>query len=339
MPVSSCSRSAREVWMEKAASRQVSRIPLLDAPSSLLSGWPRWLSFLALFILAGCVSAPAFVAPATAPAASSAAATSAAPNGTAPAATAQPALAPSVGYTATVQASGASQAGPLNAGATITSTEVVTTPRTHPGGTFTEVVTSDAVSFQPYLTTDTESGAYQGLVYTSGLLRLDENTLNEIPNMAQSYSISPDGLTFTFHLRHGMLWSDGQPITAQDFKWTYDQVVNPANAFPYLTQLDFISSYVALDDYTLQVKIKQIYAPALEQISDLITPLPKHVWQNLNWSDPQKNPQIMAPTVVSGPYKLVQWKRDQYATFVANDNYWYHGAPNITHLTIRDRTE
>ena len=290
---------------------------------------PMWLSLAALLLLAGCSGAPVLVTPGAPPASASPAASA-----PAPAATAQPALAPSVGYTATVQASNASQSKPLTGGVTITSTEDVTTPRTHYGGTFTDVATSDAVSFQPYLVTDEESFAYQGMVYTAGLLRVDENTLDEIPNMAQSYAISPDGLTFTFHLRHNMLWSDGQPITAQDFKWTYDQVVNPAHAFPYLDQLDFISSYVALDDYTLQVKIKQVYAPALEQISDLITPLPKHVWQNLDWSDPQKNPQIMAPTVVSGPYKLVQWKRDQYATFEANPDYWYHGAPNITHYTI-----
>ena len=59
-----------------------------------------------------------------------------------------------------------------------------------------------------------------------------------------------------------MQWSDGQPITAQDFKWTYDQVKDPAHAFPYLSQLDFIRSYEALDDYTLQIKIKEVYAPA-----------------------------------------------------------------------------
>jgi peptide/nickel transport system substrate-binding protein len=190
------------------------------------------------------------------------------------------------------------------------------------------------VSFHPYLTTDTASGDYQGLVYTGGLLRLDENTLEYIPNMAESYEISPDGLTFTFRLRKNMLWSDGKPITAQDFKWTYDQVKNPANAFPYLSQLDFISSYEALDDYTLQIKIGEVYAPALGQMSGLITPLPKHVWEKLDWKDPQKNPEINAPSVVSGPYKLVSWKRDQSAVFEANDKYWYRGAPNIARRII-----
>lgn len=259
------------------------------------------------------------------------AAATATPASAAPAPTATPDQ--SQANNATVQQSTSSQATEKK-GITVTSQEDVTTPRTHAGGEYHDVATADAVSFHPYLTTDTTSGSYQGMVWAGGLLRLDEKTLDYIPNMAESYEISPDGLTFTFHLRHGMQWSDGQAITAQDFQWTYDQVKNPDNGFPYLSQLDFIDSYKALDDNTLQIKIKEVYAPALGQMSGLITPLPKHIWEKLDWKDPEKNPEINHPTVVSGAYKLVEWKRDQYATFEANDKYWYHGAPNISKYTI-----
>ena len=233
-----------------------------------------------------------------------------------------------------VDESKAAKATELQAGVTIVSDEEVTTPRTNYGGEYRDVTTSDAVSFHPYQTTDTASSGYQNMVYTGGLLRLDEKTLEYIPNMAESYTISEDGLTFTFNLRQGMLWSDGQPITAHDFQWTYDQVIKPENEFPYLSQLDFISAYEALDDDTLQIKIKEVYAPALGQMSGLITPLPKHIWEELDWSDPQKNPEINSPSVVSGPYKLKEWRRDQYVIFEANDNYWYHGRPNIDRYTM-----
>jgi peptide/nickel transport system substrate-binding protein len=309
-----------------------------------LARLPFVVSILIL-VLASCVNAPPSVGPAAvstpaatqAPTATEAAAvTAAAAVTTTSAVTATGAITGSqAAVSSTVESSAAVQAKPLAVGTTVTSTEDVTTPRTHLGGELKSVATSDAVSFHPYLTTDTASSSYQSMVYTGGLLRLDEKTLQYIPNMAQSYSISPDGLTFTFHLRHNMLWSDGQPITAQDFKWTYDQVKNPAHGFPYLSQLDFITSYEALDDYTLQIKIKEVYAPALGQMSGLITPLPKHVWEKYDWSDPQKNPEINSPSVVSGPYKLKEWQRDQYAIFVANDKYWYHGAPNITQQTVQ----
>ncbi len=227
-----------------------------------------------------------------------------------------------------VQESSASQ-GNVEAGITVTSDEDVTTPRSNYGGEYRSSSTSDFVSFHPYNTTDTASSAAQASVYASGLLRLDEDTLEYIPNMAESYTISEDGLTFTFKLREGMLWSDGEPITANDFKWTYDMAKDEDNGYPYRSQLDFITSYEALDDYTLEVKIDEVYAPALGQMSGLITPLPKHVWENLDWDDPETNPEINSPSVVSGPYKLVEWKRDQNAIFEANDMYWYKGRPNI----------
>jgi peptide/nickel transport system substrate-binding protein len=111
-------------------------------------------------------------------------------------------------------------------------------------------------------------------------------------------------------------------------------VINPNSEYPYVSQLEFITSFEALDDYTLQITIDEIYAPALGQMSGLISPLPKHVWEDLDWSDPETNPEINSPSVVSGPYQLSEWKRDQFAVFEANENYWYKGSPNITRQVV-----
>jgi peptide/nickel transport system substrate-binding protein len=219
-------------------------------------------------------------------------------------------------------------------GVEVVSDEEVTSLRTNYGGEYRDQSTSDAVNFHPYLTSDTASSGYQNMVYSYGLLRYHEDTLELVPNMAESYSISDDGLTFTFKLREGMLWSDGEPITAHDYKYAYDMASNPDNGFPYISQLEFIETYEAIDDYTLQMTIGEVYAPALAQISGLITPLPRHVWQDLDWDDPETNPEINHPTVVSGPYKLVEWQREQYAIFEANENYWYHGRPNFDRYII-----
>lgn len=220
------------------------------------------------------------------------------------------------------------------AGLVVVSDEDVSTLRTRHGGEYRDISTSDAVSFHVYQTTDTGSSGYQGMVWTGGLLRLDENTLEYIPNMAESYSISEDNLTFTFTLRKDIKWSDGEPITAHDFKWTYDQMMDPVNGWPRINQYDFVTSYEALDDYTIQISIDEVYAPALGQVAGMVTPYPKHIWENLDWNDPETNPEINSPSVVSGPYKLVEWKRDQFAVFEANENYWYHGAPNISRYVI-----
>jgi peptide/nickel transport system substrate-binding protein len=293
---------------------------------------PRQLSLVSLLVVVMLIVAACGGSSGGGPAATSAPAGSAAEAQPTEAAT--PETAAAAQPSPTPDTSGAALATELKAGATIVTNEPdVSAPRTHYGGEYHDVSTSDAVSFHPYQTTDTASSAYQGLVYSGSLLKLNEKTLEYEPYAAESYSISEDGLTFTFKLRKDLKWSDGQPLTAQDYKWTYDQVTDPKNEFPYLSQFDFITSYEALDDYTIQIKIKEVYAPALGQV-DFITPLPKHIWEKLPWGDPEKNPEIMSPSVVSGPYKLVEWKRDQYAIFEANDNYWYHGAPNISRYTI-----
>ncbi|HRV95499.1 MAG TPA: ABC transporter substrate-binding protein [Anaerolineae bacterium] len=236
---------------------------------------------------------------------------------------------------AEAQESGSLKAQALEGGIEVVTDELdVSTPREHYGGEYRDVDSSDAVSFHPYTTSDSTSWAYQGLVYDSSLLRLDPDTLEYIPNMAEKYTISEDGLTFTFYLREDLMWSDGEPLTAHDFEWTYNQVIKPENGFPYLSQLEFITSYKALDDHTLEIKIDKIYAPALGQMSGLITPLPQHIWEGLPWDDPEKNPEILKPTVFSGPYKLSDWERDKFAVFEANENYWYHGRPNFDSYSI-----
>jgi len=223
----------------------------------------------------------------------------------------------------------------LDLGVTVVTDEPdVSIPRENFGGVYRDVSTSDAVSFHPYLTSDSASSGYQAAVYTGALLRLHEQTLDYIPNMAESYTISDDGLNFSFTLREGLKWSDGEPITAYDYEWTFNQAIKPENGFPYLSQLEFITSYKAVDERTLEIGIEKIYAPALGQMSGLIDPLPQHIWEDLDWSDPEQNPEINNPTVVSGPYILKEWKRDQFVIFETNENYWYHGAPNITGQTI-----
>jgi peptide/nickel transport system substrate-binding protein len=189
------------------------------------------------------------------------------------------------------------------------------------GGTVTEAKSADAQSFQVYLTTDATSRDFQFKVYASGLWQRDPMTNLPIPYMAESWSVSDDGKTYTFNLRKDMRWSDGQLITTQDFVWTYDQAIKPENKYPYVSILNDIQSYTATDNYTLVITLKTSSCTGILTVGQ-ITPLPKHIWENLPWSDPEKNPEILNPSVVSGPWKLKEWKRDEYAIFVPNELYF-----------------
>jgi peptide/nickel transport system substrate-binding protein len=201
------------------------------------------------------------------------------------------------------------------------------------GGTYTEAATADAVSFHPYTTVDTASHSYQGSVYGGDLWRYNPKTLVPEPDAAESWTISDDKLTYTFKLRGDLKWSDGTPMTSADYKFAFDNASKPENKYPYISNLELIASYEALDPQTIVIKMEEPIAVGLEA-ANAVTPLPKHVWEGLDWSDPSKNPQIMAPTIASGPFKLREWRKDDHATFEANDNY-YRGRPLLDGYTIR----
>lgn len=200
------------------------------------------------------------------------------------------------------------------------------------GGTLTTaIVGTDAKSFHPYLTTDAQSGSYQGYIYGVALSQYDPKSLQQIP-FGATWTVSDDQKTYTFTLKD-MQWSDGQPITTDDFVWTFEQAKKPENKYPYAENLDLIDSYVAKDPKTLVVTLKDALIVGLET-ADAITVLPRHVWEKYPWSDPSKNPEILTPSVFSGMWKLKEWKSEDHATFVANDLY-FDGRPNIDTLTVR----
>lgn len=200
------------------------------------------------------------------------------------------------------------------------------------GGDFRQALATDAISFHPYQTTDATSRLYQDQVFASGLWLRDPKTLQPIPGMAERWNISNDGKTYTFALRQDLKWSDGTPLTAHDFVWTFIQADKPENKYPYAEGLTNIASYIAKDDYTLEITLKEATCIALTHV-DAITPLPKHIWSKLDWSDPAKNPEIRFPSVVSGPYKVKEWQRGKSITFVRNEAY-YRGAPYFDSYTI-----
>ena len=98
------------------------------------------------------------------------------------------------------------------------------------------------------------------------------------PEFAESWSTSADGKTWTFKIRHGMKWQDGQPATAKDAAFTYNYIIqNDMTAFSSFTK--HIVKAVALDDYTLEL---QCDAPKANMLRLWIPILPEHIWKNVS---------------------------------------------------------
>ena len=109
----------------------------------------------------------------------------------------------------------------------------------------------------------------------------DPATMKPRPEFAESWTRSPDGLVWTFTIRHGMTWQDGQPATASDVAFTYNYIIDNQMAM-FTSYTEGIMSVKALDDYTVEVRTAK---PKPNMLSSVIPILPEHIWFKV---DPKK---------------------------------------------------
>ena len=146
-----------------------------------------------------------------------------------------------------------------------------------------------------------------------------------IGSLAESWETSEDRLTWTFKIREGLKWSDGEPLTAKDPAWTYnkmltDEVARTANG-SYVQQFESVE---ATDDHTLVIKTK---VPQATMTALDIPIVPEHIWSKV--ADIGAVPEF--PMVGSGPYTITEFKEAQFTKMKANDNFW-RGRPKIDEL-------
>jgi peptide/nickel transport system substrate-binding protein len=148
-----------------------------------------------------------------------------------------------------------------------------------------------------------------------------------VPGFAESWTRSADGLTWTFKIRPGMKWSDGQPATSEDARWTLQYVLDATTAGrvlglgylePYQTAAG-VTAVSAPDPTTLIVK-SNLNNPLLLQ--SYIPILPKHVWSKLDPKAASGTFQNPAPIVGTGPYQVVEYKPGQFVRLQRNASYW-----------------
>lgn len=99
-------------------------------------------------------------------------------------------------------------------------------------------LTAPSGTFNPWVTTQAYDANITALIY-EGLLRLNEK-LEWVPNLAESYQVSEDGRTITFRLKEGIVWSDGKPITSEDVRFTFEQVMHPEYPGPSQSNVAFL---------------------------------------------------------------------------------------------------
>jgi peptide/nickel transport system substrate-binding protein len=161
------------------------------------------------------------------------------------------------------------------------------------------------------------------------------------PDLADYWEESADGVTFTFYLNKNAKFHDGVPVTAADVVFSYDAMMSPDGLAVY--QSDFaanVKSYRAIDDYTFELVAKQRSALFLSTCCAGLCVLPKHIWEPIPYLDWGSAPGATGadPTKVigSGPFKFLEWVKNDHATIVRNDDYFYPDLiPNIDSFSLR----
>ena len=201
---------------------------------------------------------------------------------------------------------------------------------------------SEPPTIDPALATDSTSGAIIKNVF-EGLTAMN-NEGEVLPAAAESWEVSEDGLTYTFTLRDGNVWSNGDPVTASDFEFAWKRVLNPETASQYasiLYVLEGAEAYnsgegeadavgvTAVDEKTLEVKLANPTSFFLE-LTAFYTYMPVHqatVEADANWALDAGDAYVS-----NGPFSLQEWAHSSHYVLVKSDSYW--DAENVALDTV-----
>ncbi len=194
------------------------------------------------------------------------------------------------------------------------------------GDTFIAGSIGDASTLLPVLASDSASSDINGLVY-NGLVRYDKN-FRVVGELAESWEISDDNLTITFHLRAGVKWHDGTPFTAADVKFNYELYIDPQTPTAYAEAFKQVTGLETPDPLTVVVHYAKPYAPALMSWG-----MPVHPRHLLEGQDITRSPLARKP-VGTGPYKLVEWVSGEKIVLESNSDY-FEGQPYLKRVVYR----
>ena len=210
----------------------------------------------------------------------------------------------------------------------------IASPRALKGGILKFNGSQPPKSFNYYIDNNTYSYMMFSLMYMP-LISMDSQTLENVPCVARRWSVSEDGREFTFVLDERAKWSDGEPITAEEVQWTFDQLVDPnTDTGVYKSIFDVYERPEVLDERTVRVRLKT-GAPKdwryLMNFGELKT-MPKHYFGGQDFN---KLDLLDAP--VSGPYRISKVSERVFTEYSRVKDWWRADFPSSAGVYSFDR--
>ncbi len=185
--------------------------------------------------------------------------------------------------------------------------------------TITIALESDPPRLDPHLS----SAAVDRQVFQSlfdSLVDLDQN-LNIVPKLAEKWTISPDGLVYTFNLRKGVKFHDGTDFDAQAVKVNFDRMMDEKTASARRSEISSVDKVEVVDPQTVKITLKKAFSPFLATLTDRAGMMLSPKALAADAANFQNNP------VGTGPFKFVEKVKDDHVTVERFDQYWGGPAP------------
>jgi oligopeptide transport system substrate-binding protein len=193
-------------------------------------------------------------------------------------------------------------------------------------------------SLDPHVTTGTSELTIQMAVF-EGLVAPHPETLEPVPAVAESWSVSEDGLVYRFSLRDSARWSDGEPVTATDFKTAWERALDPLQGAPYAYMLYVLKGAEAfnrvtepetaglgvrvIDGHTLEVTLERPVPYFLSLLLHPVWyPVPAHVVAEQPRAERTGSWTVAESFVGNGPFTVSDWRPNQYVEVQRNPLYW-----------------
>jgi peptide/nickel transport system substrate-binding protein len=196
--------------------------------------------------------------------------------------------------------------------------------------TLVVAVQADPGHLNPAISTASPVHAVADSIF-NGLVALDAE-VSPVPDLAESWQVSPDGLQYRFTLTAGATWHDGKPVTAADVKFSFEDVLLKKHARTRASLASVLGSIDIVDDRTAVFRLKRPYPALLEQLDATEAPiLPKHVYGD---GEIERNAANLKP-VGSGAYKFESYSKDNSVVLVRNDAYFKSAKPQFARMVFR----